>query len=107
MLMFPVAPLTFLGAVKRNAAPTAARERPQSVAALAIWAAHRAALASPGAVDVRLRFLAINAEHFGRGEAYCQTHRKLEDRQVGTHDRSSFGHRGHEWWAKIELPSQK
>ena len=104
MLMLPVAPLAFGGAVGRNPAPAAARERGIT---LAVRAAHRAALASPGAVDVRLRFLAINAEHFGRGEAYCQTHRKFEDRQVGTHDRSSFGHRGHEWWAKIELPSQK
>jgi len=50
---------------------------------------------------------ALNAEHFGRGEAYCQTYEKFKDRQIGTFDQSSFGHRNHEWWAKIELPSQK
>ncbi len=51
---------------------------------------------------------ALNAEHFGRGEAYCTTHDKFsKDRQVGTHDRSSFGHRNHEWWAKIELQPSK
>ena len=50
---------------------------------------------------------ALNAEHFGRGEAFCQTLEKFKDRQIGTFDRSSFGHRNHEWWAKIELPSQK
>ncbi len=50
---------------------------------------------------------ALNAEHFGRGEAFCQTLEKFKDRQIGTHDRSSFGHRNHEWWAKIELQPSK
>ena len=51
---------------------------------------------------------ALNAEHFGRGEAYCTTYEKFKDRQVGTHvDARQGRNRYHEWWAKIELQPSK
>ena len=49
---------------------------------------------------------ALNAEHFGRGEAYCTTREKFRDREVGNENGGRHD-RNHEWWAKIELPSQK